>query len=305
MSKKELQKLQSDLEALINKNDFQGIFSLLLECVFIDLPTLNKLQNKFIHDDTDFMFLQRVGLFAINSVKQELKNAPDAVEENPALQDTRKNDLESELAYLQNEIGKAKGVLDSLQNEIGKTKNELTSLQSIEQNMSFPLYHDEIEAGKWFEFANECSNNIDKIDAYSKAIYFCQDYVLAYYERAKCYLEESKYIETLKDIGIVISLNYIYKDVCKLSALAKEALGKYKEAIIDYKHHLDLNKSDISVYYSIAICYSMIKDKENTIKYLSNAIETHDNNYYPVISNKAFNWLLNDDDFTNLLDLPF
>ena len=239
-------------------------------------------------------------------------------------------EAEGKLASLPAQIGKEKSKLETLQQQIREAEGKLASLPA----QASPAQ--ETEARMWFEKEKALPTDSDKILAYNKAIACKPDFAEAYYKRgmtnnqiykhkeavadfskaieykpdfAEAYFERgctkslrlSQDQESLADYTQVIFLNPKHKLAYFYRGLAKKALEMYQEAIVDYKQYLQFDKIDYTSLYRIAECYAMLQDKQNTLRYLAEAIQSYSSYKEESKKNKVFEWLWEDADFKRLV----
>ncbi|TAE10858.1 MAG: tetratricopeptide repeat protein [Bacteroidetes bacterium] len=270
----------------------------------------------------------------IQEQERKLKNLLQQVGEQEGKLKTLQQQIreaEGKLASLPAQIGKEKSTLESLQQRIREAEGKLASLPA----QASPAQ--ETEAQMWLYKAEALPTDSDKILAYDKAIECKPDFAEAYYERgmveqkigkyhdavtdfskaikyqpdfAEAYYQKgciksiflSQYQESLADFTQAILLIPNYKGAYLGRGLAKQTLKMYQEAITDYKQCLQFNKTDYNALYGIALCYSMLQDKQNALQYLAEVIQI-DSNYKEVSKkNEAFEWLWEDADFKRLVE---
>lgn len=330
MTEDELTSLQKNLQQLLNKHNYADLFDELVKYPFL------KGYMTFYHEftggsyRTDALFAQRFVAFVNNAFRDEREKLNVQLDETILQKEQTIQEQERKLKNLLQQVGEQESKLKTLQQQIREAEGKLASLPA----QASPAQ--ETEAQMWFENAKDLPTASDKILAYDKAIACKPDFAEAYFGRgmakkeirkiqesiedfskaiaykpdfAEAYYERGniksgkllQHQESLADFTQAILLNPKYASAYFYRGLAKKSLKMYQEAIADYKQRLLFDKTSYASLYSIAECYSMLQDKQNALRYLTEVIQLVP--YYKEESKKNdyFKWLWEDADFKQLV----
>ncbi|TAE20061.1 MAG: tetratricopeptide repeat protein [Bacteroidetes bacterium] len=335
MTENELTHLQTHLQQLLNKQNYADLFKELAKCSFLQGYMTFYLEFTGGSFKTDALFVQRFKTFLNGAFEEEREKLHIQLDETILKKEQEKARLDKEISEkkkiveaLNQQIAEAKTQLASLPASY--------SVNEASKNLSAAISDNEVEAQAWFWKSKTLPNHSDKILVYDKAIACKPDFAEAYFWRGKvkkalrkhqeaitdftkaieykpdfaeAYFERgctksiylSRYQESLADFTQAILINPKHGNAYFSRGLAKQNLTMYQEAIIDYQQHLQIRKTDSTAWEGIAECYSMLQDKQNTLKYLAEAIKLYPNYKQQSKKNENFEWLWEDTDFKRLV----
>jgi tetratricopeptide (TPR) repeat protein len=105
---------------------------------------------------------------------------------------------------------------------------------------------------------------------------------------------------------LVTSLFQFKTDEDKAESLFEEANilhneKKYHEAIQNYEFCIKVKFSSKESYYNIACCYSLMKNKEESIKYIKLALDHGYTNWFHMVSDEDLKYIIDDFDIVEII----
>ncbi len=154
-------------------------------------------------------------------------------------------------------------------------------------------------------------NRQDKIDDFSKDYFgfnpkiyeveLDEKIIKKFYDN----LIKQEQIEKEREI-LSESLFLLKTDEDKAEKLFKEGNNlinekKFKEAIKNYEFCIKVKFSTKESFYNIACCYSMMQDKQNSIKYLKLALDSGYTNWFHIVSDTDLKYIVDDQEIVELV----
>lgn len=331
---RELEKLQGELQQMIDRQDFSLVFKKILPLPFFN--GYQRLQNEFIAGTNDHLFGQRLESFVHERVSQErtrldallnseittkekefeaLKQAVDKLKEEQADLQQEKVALKKELEKLAYQHLKEENLLKTAQKELAYAQQEKAQTQKeiekLASHKAYALQNLDKTAEDWLKEAESCKDNlfifyylkralelgIDNINVDNICFYRLLNIATAVKISTKL-MKHGRYVKMksfLDDCLDIIQKNIFHQPKNNTLIYYKGLILTYQEK---YEEALQCFRRDDEIHWWECVCYAGLQNKQATLQCLKK-IGKYDLEL--MLAFEEFDWLQGDVDFQRVI----